>query len=102
MASTTPIIFSVLRYTDILVVICITLVTKMPAAVSIRLPDEIAYKLENLARTIERSKTYIIRKAIESYLQEYADYLVALERLKDKDDEIISSDGMRERLAIQD
>ena len=78
------------------------MVTKMPAAVSIRLPDETAHKLENLARTIERSKTYIIRKAIESYLQEYADYLVALERLRDKDDEIISSDAMRERLAIQD
>ncbi len=74
----------------------------MSTAVSIRLPDEIAHKLEDLAGVIERSKTFIIRKAIESYLQEYADYLVALERLKDKDDEIISSDEMRERLVIQD
>lgn len=78
------------------------MVIEMPTAVSIRLPDEISHKLEDLASTIERSKTYIIRKAIESYLQEYADYLVALERLRDKDDEIISSDEMRERLAIPD
>jgi len=72
----------------------------MSTAVSIRLSDEIAHELEGLARTMERSKTYIIRKAIESYLQEYADYLVAIERLNDKDDEIISSDEMRNRLAL--
>ena len=72
----------------------------MSTAVSIRLSDEIAHELDGLARTIVRSKTYIIRKAIESYLQEYADYLVAIERLNDKDDEIISSDEMRNRLAL--
>lgn len=72
----------------------------MPAAVSIRLPNETLNKLDDLAKTIERSKTYIIRKAIDSYLQEYADYLIALERLRDKDDEIISTEEMRERLAL--
>lgn len=72
----------------------------MPAAVSIRLPNETINKLDDLAKTIERSKTYIIRKAIDSYLQEYADYLIALERLRDKDDEIISTEEMRERLAL--
>ncbi len=50
----------------------------MSTAVSIRLSDEIAYELEGLARTTERSRMYIICKAIESYLQEYADYLVAI------------------------
>ncbi len=50
--------------------------------------------------TIECSKTYIIRKAIGSYLRAYADYLVATERLNDKDDEIISSDEMRNHLAL--
>ncbi len=91
---------SYLQYIDILVMQCITLVIEMPTSVSIRLPDEIAHKLEHLASDIERSKTYIIRKAIESYLKEYTDYLIALERLRDKDDEIISSDEMRERLAL--
>lgn len=74
----------------------------MSTAVSVRLPAEIVHELENLANATERSKTYIIRKAIESYLQESADYLIALERLNDKDDEIISSEEMRERLALQD
>ncbi len=89
-----------MRYIDILVVQYITSVIKMSAAVSIRLPNETLNKLDDLAKTIERSKTYIIRKAIDSYLQEYADYLIALERLRDKDDEIISTEEMRERLAL--
>ena len=38
--------------------------------------------------------------SIGSYLREYADYLVAIERLNDKDDKIISSDEMRNHLAL--
>ena len=72
----------------------------MSAAISIRLPDELVRELEEVADATERSKTYIIRKVIESYLQEYADYLIALERLRDKEDEIISSKEMREQLAL--
>ena len=58
------------------------------------------HELEGIARTIECSKTDIVRKAIESYHQDYADYLFAIERLSDKNDEIISSDEMRSRLAL--
>jgi predicted transcriptional regulator len=68
-------------------------------AVSIRLSDDIAHELERLAMTMRRFKTYITDKAIESYLQEYADYSVAIERLNYNDDEIISSDKVRNRLA---
>ena len=72
----------------------------MSNAISIRLSNEIVHKLEDLSGAMERSKTYIIRKALESYLQEYNDSIVALERLIDKDDEIISSDEMREHLDL--
>ena len=71
-------------------------------SVSIRLPDDVARSLEDLAATIERPKTYVIRKAIEEYLQEYADYLIALERLNDKNDAIISDEEMRGLLGISD
>ena len=71
-------------------------------SMSIRLPDDVARSLADLAATIERPKTYVIRKAIEEYLQEYADYLIAMERLNDKDDAIISDEQMRELLGIQD
>lgn len=72
----------------------------MSVAVSIRLPEKIIHDLEALADTIERSKTFIVRKAIESYLDDYADYLVALERFRDKDDEIISSEELRGQLGL--
>jgi len=73
---------------------------EMTTTVSVRLPDQILNELESLTKTIDRSRTYIIRKAIETYLLEYADYQIALERLNDKDDEIISSEDMRERLGL--
>ncbi len=72
----------------------------LSVAMSVRLPEDMVHELEKLAKIIERSKTYIVRKAIESYLEEYADYMVALERLRSKDDEIISGKEMRERLGL--
>jgi RHH-type rel operon transcriptional repressor/antitoxin RelB len=78
------------------------MVISISTSVSVRLPDDIARNLEDLAKTIERPKTYVIRKAIEEYLKEYADYLIALERLNNKDDKIISDEEMMELLGIQD
>jgi predicted DNA-binding protein len=61
-----------------------------------------AIDLEDLSQTIDRSKGYIIKKAIEVYLEEYTDYLIAQERLNNKDDRAISGDKMRELLGLQD
>ena len=72
----------------------------MTIAISVRLSEDLVSKIEALASITDRSKTYIIRKAIETYIDEYSDYLVALERLNDKDDKIISGDGLREELGI--
>ncbi len=70
-------------------------------SISIRIPDDLAQSLESLAETIDRPKTYVIRKAIEEYLRDYADYLIALERLKDKEDGIVSDGEMMALLGIQ-
>ncbi len=70
----------------------------MSTSVSIRLPDDTAKALEELARATDRPKTYFIEKALESYLAEYADYQVALDRLRDKDDPIISAAELRKRV----
>lgn len=50
-------------------------------AFSLRLPDELYERLENLAKTTDRNKSYIIRRAIEEFLEEEEDYLIALSRL---------------------
>lgn len=72
----------------------------MAKAVSVRLPDELADQLEQLSEEIHRNKTYIITSALQKYLDEYADYQVALDRLRDKDDQIISSEEMRKSLGL--
>lgn len=72
----------------------------MGKTVSVRLPDDVADKLEQLSEEIKRSKAFLVKSAIEKYLSEYADYQVALDRLRDKDDKIISVDEMREMLGI--
>jgi RHH-type rel operon transcriptional repressor/antitoxin RelB len=71
----------------------------MSSSVSVRLADRTAKALEKLAKETDRPKTYFIEKALESYLAEYADYQVALDRLRDKDDPIVSSADLRKRIA---
>ena len=72
----------------------------MTRAITVRIPDELDRALEQHAKDLDRNKSYIIRKAAELYLQEYADYMIALERQRDKDDLILSADEMRKRLGI--
>ena len=71
----------------------------MPISVSLRLPKDVHEQLEEIAEDTDRTKSYLIKKAIEQYLEEHADYQIALDRLNDKDDEIISSKELRKRLA---
>ncbi len=62
----------------------------MSEAVSVRLPVDIAKRLDELAKSLDRPKTYIVTKALREYLEEYEDYLIALHRLNDKNDRVIS------------
>lgn len=62
----------------------------MSEAVSVRLPEEVAKQLDDLAKSLDRPRTYIITKALREYLEEYEDYLVALHRLNDKNDRVVS------------
>jgi RHH-type rel operon transcriptional repressor/antitoxin RelB len=71
----------------------------MSTSITVRLPDDIAEGLEALAKALDRPRSYIVKKAMEIYLSEYADYSLALERLQDKDDRVISSGDLRKRLA---
>ncbi len=70
----------------------------MSRSISVRLPDRTARALDELARATDRPKTYFIEKALESYLAEYADYQIALDRLRDKDDAILSAAELRKRI----
>ncbi len=62
----------------------------MAEAVSVRLPEDVAKRLDELAKSLDRPKTYIVTKALREYLEEYEDYLIALNRLNDKDDRVVT------------
>ena len=75
---------------------------RISTSVSIRLPDDMADSLKSLSETIDRSKAYIIKKALQAYLEDYSDYLIAQERLNDKNDKVVSCEEMRELIGLQD
>lgn len=72
----------------------------MSTAISIRLPEDLAKQLDTIAKETESSRSFIIQKALESYLEDYADLQVALDRLHDKSDPVISSKKIRESLGL--
>jgi RHH-type rel operon transcriptional repressor/antitoxin RelB len=68
--------------------------------VSVRLPDALAAKLDGVAKEAERPKSFIIQKAIESYLEDYADLRIALDRLRDPSDALIDGKELRASLGL--
>jgi len=72
----------------------------MSTAISVRLPDKVAKALDQVAHDTERSRSFVVQKAVEGYLQEFADLQVAIDRLRDKADPVISSKDMRKSLGL--
>ena len=72
----------------------------MSTAISVRLPKEIAEQLDSIARETERSRSYIVQKALEFYIEDYADLQVALDRLHDKTDPVVSGKELRKSLGL--
>ena len=72
----------------------------MNTAISVRLPKALADRLDTIAKETERPRSYIIQKALESYLEDYADLQIALDRLHDKTDPIISRKESKNSLGL--
>jgi len=72
----------------------------MSTAISVRLPQYLADQLDGIAKETERPRSFIIQKALESYIEEFADLQIALDRLHDKSDTIISGKELRESLGL--
>ena len=72
----------------------------MSKAISIRIPDDLASKLSDIAKETERPKSFHVQKALEAYLAELADLQVALDRLHDTSDSIVTADDMRKELEL--
>ena len=72
----------------------------MPHTISLRLKDGTFKKLNDLSNELDRSKSDIVKKALYQYFYSFAEYQIALDRLKDKDDKIISAEDMRSSLGL--
>jgi len=67
---------------------------------NVRIPDELANKVEDVAVDLDRSKSYIVKKALEEYVSEYSQGLEALRRLKDKKDKTYTLDEAKKKLGL--
>ncbi len=63
--------------------------------ISLRIDNDLAAKLEKIGQLMERSKSFIARKAIESYIEEIDILTEAKERYEDKKAEYIKYDEFK-------
>ena len=72
----------------------------MSIAVSIRLPDSLARELDPIAEETERPRSFHVRKAIAAYVEDVAELRIALDRLRDPKETLLSSKDMRKSLGL--
>ena len=68
--------------------------------IAIRLDDVLNERLEEISKKLERSKSFIIRKGIESYLEELEDAQDALNILNDPTTKWLDYDGAKKKLDL--
>jgi RHH-type transcriptional regulator, rel operon repressor / antitoxin RelB len=68
---------------------------------AVRLPDDLQERLERLAQETGRTKSYYVRLALEEFLQDEADYRLALARLE-KNNPRLSLEDVERRLGLAD
>jgi len=66
---------------------------------SIDLADDTATALREIAEETEETPDMLIRRAVEELVADYIDGRIAMQRLADPSDPMISSEELRRRLA---
>ena len=72
------------------------------STITARIPDDLNKALSKVAKIMERPKTFLIYKAIESYIkeaeQDIEDAEIALARMNEPNRKFYTSEEMKERL----
>lgn len=68
---------------------------------AVRIPTQLEDRLENLAKKTGRTKSYYIRKALEQYLEDAEDYLLAIATLEKKNPRVSIEEAKR-KLGLED
>ena len=72
----------------------------MSTAVSIRLSDSLARELDLISDETERPRSFHVQKALEAYVEDFADLRIALDRLRDPKDKVVSGKDLRKSLGL--
>ena len=70
------------------------------ATQSVRIPDELAERLDALARATKRSKSSFILEALEAWLEEREELEIALARFRDPATEWVDHEDVRRELDL--
>jgi RHH-type transcriptional regulator, rel operon repressor / antitoxin RelB len=70
----------------------------MKKNISISLDEEIIKKIDDMCRVSERTKSWLVNKAVKNYLEEIEDVEIAFQRSMDPDSEFITEKQIREDL----
>lgn len=63
---------------------------------AVRLPRELQERLDNLAKQTHRSKSFYMKLALEQFLEDREDYLLAVARLEENNPRIAYEDIRKE------
>jgi len=69
--------------------------------ISIRLPEEMEARINNLAKSTQRSKSFFVKEALSNYLDDMEDYYEVLKRQHDTSRNLISLEELENALGIQ-
>lgn len=67
---------------------------------SVRIPDHLASRLNDVAKATKRTKSSFIIEALERYLEEREDLEIALSRLRDPGATWVDHEDVRDELGV--
>lgn len=67
---------------------------------SVRLEESMELKLENLANATKRPKSFFVKEALKSYLDDMVDFYDAQKRSTSEDRNLISVEELEESLGL--
>jgi predicted transcriptional regulator len=69
---------------------------------SIRLPDDLRAEIDKIAESTQRSRAFIIKEAVEAYVDEHRDYLNAIDEAIAEADKGVFISGKAARQWMRD
>ncbi|CAA6801528.1 MAG: Unknown protein [uncultured Sulfurovum sp.] len=68
--------------------------------ISIRLPKEMEARIERLAKSTQRSKSFFVKEALSNYLEDMEDYYEVLKRQDNETRNLISLEELENALGV--